>query len=83
MYLFLFKLMNVLTPIKIFFPLKCETCMEEMEIYTSIKTRRPIFSETIFWIASDLWWQTEDRVGELGEGEGKKPINVVNLFHSV
>lgn len=48
MYLFLFKLMNVLTPIKIFFPLKCETCMEEMEIYTSIKTRRPVFSETIF-----------------------------------
>lgn len=48
MYLFLFKLINVLTPIKIFFPLKSETCMEEMEIYTSIKPRRPIFSETIF-----------------------------------
>lgn len=71
-------------PIKIFFfPLKSKTCMEEMEIYTSIKSRRPIFSETIFWIASDLWWQTEDWAGEVGRKRGRKPIDVVNLFHSI
>lgn len=48
MYLFLFKLINVLTPIKILFPLKSRTCMEEREIYTSIKPGGPIFPGTMF-----------------------------------
>lgn len=51
-------------PIKFFFfffsPLESKTYMEETEIYTSIKPRGSIFSDTIFWVVSDLWWQTED-----------------------
>lgn len=73
MYLFLFKLINVLTPIKIFLPSESKMCMEEMEISHPSRQEAPFSQEPFFEWPVIYGGRLKTKVVRLGEGEGANP----------